>query len=283
MAQAPLAENSAEAALPDKRWVGRSFSGAASGYDRVAALQRQVGGQLLAQLREIPAVPRAILDVGAGTGYCTARLAHSFPRAEVVALDIAEGMLRILRERPELPAGVSRVCGDGESLPLRDGSVDLVFSNLALQWCGDLPSALAGFRRVLRPGGSVLFSTFGEATLSELRAAWAQVDGYSHVNAFASQASVEAALGAAGFGEVRVGGERRVLPYPSVDALLRELKSLGARNVTRNRPRHLTGKMAFRRMVEAYAAAMAGGRVEASFEIIYGRARLAAVGGQGGG
>ena len=269
--------------LPEKRWVGRSFSRAASDYDRVAALQRQVGERLLARLAEIPFSPKAILDVGAGTGYCTARLAEAFPGAELLALDIAEGMLRTLRGRQGLRARVFGVCGDGESLPLRARSVDLVFSSLALQWCHDLPAVLAGFRRVLRPGGAVCFSTFGAATLRELRAAWAAADGYSHVNAFVSQAAVEAALAGAGFRRVAVGGERRVVAYPGVDALLRELKGLGAHNVTRDRPRHLTGKGVFRKMLAAYEeSAAAGGGVEASFEVVYGHGRLPLVGDGGG-
>lgn len=269
MAQTMRADSLGGGALPDKRWVGRSFGKAASGYDRVAALQREVGGQLLARLWELPQTPGAVLDVGAGTGYCTGRLAEKFPDADLIALDIALGMLRVLPERTELRGRALRICGDAEALPLRAGSMDRVFSNLALQWCGDLPAALAEFRRVLKPGGSVLFSTFGEGTLSELRAAWAQVDGYSHVNAFASQAAVAAALADAGLGDVRLIGERRVLSYQGVEGLLRELKGLGARNITQGRPRHLTGKGAFRKLLDAYPK-LPDGRIAASFEILYG-------------
>jgi len=260
--------------MPEKRWVGQSFSKAASDYDLAAVLQRQVGERLLERLQEIPCAPKTILDVGAGTGYCTARLAGMFPEAELLALDIAEGMLRILRERPGLGGRARRICGDGESLPLRAFSVDLVFSNLALQWCAELPVVLAEFRRVLRPGGMVIFSTFGEGALCELRAAWAKADAYSHVNAFVSRASVEAALVGADFGDCSISGERRVFAYPSVEALLRELKTLGAHNVTQNRPRHLTGKGVFRSMSQAYADSSEEGRIEASFEIVYGQGRL---------
>jgi len=261
--------------LPEKRWVGPSFSRAASGYDRVAALQRQVGEQLLAGLLESPFMPGIILDVGAGTGYCTARLAEQFPEAGLFALDIAEGMLRKLHGRPGLRGKVLRVCGDGESLPLRDGSVDLVFSNLALQWCVDLPAALAEFRRVLRPAGVMLFSTFGDGTLCELHEAWAKTDGYSHVNAFVPLASVDSALAGLGVAMFEAGSERRVITYPDVDALLKELKGLGARNLTRNRPRHLTGKGVFRKMLAAYPKSTPEGRIEASFEIIQCRVVLA--------
>jgi malonyl-CoA O-methyltransferase len=262
--------------LPDKQWVGRSFSLAAFDYDAVAALQRDVGDRLLARLAEMACVPNTILDVGAGTGYCTARLAGRFPEADVFALDIAEGMLRTLHGRPGLQGKAHTLCGDAESLPLRAHSVDLVFSNLALQWCHDLPAALAEFKRVLRPGGTVLFSTFATATLCELRAAWAKADGYSHVNAFVARPAVEAALAGLGLSDCRVGGERHTIAYPSVDALLRELKSLGAHNVTRNRPRHLTGKGVFNKMLAAYQDSSDEGRIEASFEIVYGLGRLPA-------
>ncbi len=265
-------DRQADPATPEKRWIGHSFSRAASGYDQVAALQRQAGDGLLARLRRMPLAPRTILDVGAGTGYCTALLARAFPDAQLIALDIAEGMLRVLGGKGELRQKALRICGDGESLPLRGNTVDLVFSNLAMQWFVDLPAVMAGYKRVLRPKGAVLFSTFGEASLCELRKAWSEADGYSHVNDFVPSASVRAALIHAGFRDVHVDAERQILSYPSVDEVLRELKRLGAHNVTANRPRHLTGKGVFRKMKDAYTASMPQGRIKATFEIVYGQA-----------
>ncbi len=272
---AHLPDCPADAAWPEKRWVGQSFSRAASSYDPVAALQRQVGEELLGRLRQTALAPRVILDAGAGTGFCTAQLAGIYPAASLLALDIAEGMLAALKARPGLGGNSLHICGDCETLPLRDGSVDLVFSNLALQWCADLPGVLAEFRRVLRPGGLLAFSSFGPATLGELREAWAKADSYSHVNAFMSRESVGLALAHGDFREFHVRGELRRLAYPDVIALLKELKGLGAHNVTTNRPRHLTGKGVFRKMLDAYGATLSDGRIEASFEIIYGLARLA--------
>ena len=78
------------AACPDKRWVGRSFSSAAEGYDRLASLQRLVGDRLLACLMNESVSYDRIVDVGAGTGYPTGRLMKRFPTAQVIALDIAE-------------------------------------------------------------------------------------------------------------------------------------------------------------------------------------------------
>ena len=259
-----------QSAMIDKRWVGKSFSRAASGYDRVATLQRQVGEGLLNRLPESEFIPKSILDLGAGTGYCTALLGKRFPNAGLIAVDIAEGMLGTFKQRGGLQEKVMRICGDGETLPLRDGSVDMVFSNLAIQWCPDLSKVIGEFFRVLRPSGVLIFSTFGEATLWELRAAWAKADNYTHVNAFASKSAIESALTKANFGDISVLNEQCVIAYSSVSELLCELKKLGAHNITMNRPRHLTGKGVFRNMMEAYASAMPTGRINATFEITYG-------------
>lgn len=261
-----------QALILDKSQVGRSFSRAAVCYDGVAELQRRVGEELL-RFSPMQDYPSAVVDVGAGTGYCTSRLRVLFPQAQLIALDIAEGMLVKALERPQLRAACWPLCADAESLPLRDASVDVLFSNLALQWCPDLPTVLAEFSRVLRPGGRLLFSTFGESTLMELRAAWARVDAYTHVNTFLAREQIERALKAAGFVDDAVSKEPNLLDYTGVDALMHELKTLGAHNVTAHRPRQLTGKTKLQNMVTAYQEAMGDGRIRATFEIIKAVAR----------
>lgn len=262
---------------PDKRLVGRSFSAAAERYDGLADLQRTVGERLLSRLSRLSLSPDRIVDVGSGTGYLATRLMDLYPAADLVALDIAEGMLRFARSRySELGAG-RLVCGDAEALPFRDGSIDLVFSNVAIQWCSGFESVFREMARVLKPGGIVLFSTFGPTTLRELRSAWASVDDYSHVNPFGDSTALTSALRKAGFQEFDVGGEINRLEYNSVYDLMRELKGLGAHNVTIDRARHLTGKGALQRMVAAYESQSAGDGIKATFEAIYGYARGPAV------
>lgn len=260
------------AAPPDKRRVARSFGAAADRYDGVAGLQRSAGETLLGFGEPRPGEPNTILDVGAGTGFPASRLRRRHPEAELVLLDLAEGMLRKARERLAGDGACRFLCADAEALPLPDRSVDLVFSNLALQWCGDLGAAFGEFRRVLRPGGTLLFSTFGPATLGELRAAWAAVDAYTHVNDFLGANDVSALLERAGFAGGEVRAEMRRVAYPDVWTLMRELKDLGARNLTSGRPRHLTGKRKVRDMIAAYEAQMSEGRIRAGFEVVYGRA-----------
>jgi len=258
---------------PDKRQVGRAFTRAAAGYDAVAHLQRDVGDALLENLPHLELSPVRLLDVGAGTGYCTRKLLQRFPGARLTALDLAHGMLLQCRAGSSEGRSLSLVCGEAESLPLRGACMDLLVSNLALQWCQELPAALAEFRRVLCPGGVQAFSTFGPATLQELREAWARVDGHSHVLEFPAARQVAAALAVAGFREVSVQSRMRVVTYPSVEALMRELKGLGASNRSPGRPRHLMGKRAMGAMIEAYGERSEGGRIPASFEIIHAYAR----------
>jgi malonyl-CoA O-methyltransferase len=255
---------------PEKRWVGRSFGAAAQSYDGVAELQRCVGQALLSRWPERIGSPGVILDVGTGTGHFAAELMARHRESRLIALDISEGMLRVARERlGPRGAGLS-LCGDAEALPLADRTVDLIFSNLAIQWCADLVTAFREFRRVLKPSGGVLFSTFGTATLSELRRAWATVDGYSHVNDFVDMRELAAALREAGFVDVILEAETRFLEYRDVNELMRELKSLGAHNMTAGRPRHLTGRRALQKMIDAYRALAPNGKIRASFESVLG-------------
>jgi malonyl-CoA O-methyltransferase len=162
-------------------------------------------------------------------------------------------------------------------LPLATASVDLVFSNLMLQWCDDVPGALAEVRRVLSPGGLFACSTFGPDTLHELRASWATVDADSHVNRFLDLHDVGDALVRAGFVEPVLDVERVVLTYPDSFALMRDLKAIGAHNATRGRPRGLTGRARMDRMSAAYERFRRDGRVPATFEVLYATAWGAAL------
>jgi len=257
------------AAQLDKRRVAASFARAAERYDSVAALQRRIGNRLLGRLANSVDGSFTILEVGAGTGFCTARLAAIGGR--VIALDLVEPMLRQLRRTVSTP--VLSLCGDAESLPLRDNSVDMIFSNLTLQWCHDLDALFSGFQRVLRPGGSVLYSSFGSDTLKELRSAWAQVDRATHVNFFFDRMTVQGAMLRAGLFEPAIESELLIVEYSSVLQLMHELKGLGAHNVMSGRPRALTGRNKLQRMIRAYEGMMPTRIVAATFEVLYGMAR----------
>lgn len=252
----------------DKRRVASSFSRAAASYDSVARLQRAVSEQLLNFLPP-PANKQdfQLLDLGCGTGYVTEQLARRQAPAQVLGLDLAEGMLQFARRER---SGISRwLCADAEALPLASDSIDLVYSSLSIQWCEQLPQLFDELRRVLKPGGELLFSTLGPRTLWELKAAWQQVDGFVHVNRFQPQAGVEAALLRAGFGQLQWRRDERVLRYRDLSELTRELKALGAHNVNRGQPEGLTGRRKILALKDAYEGYRSEGFLPASYEVYY--------------
>jgi malonyl-CoA O-methyltransferase len=257
----------------DRHAVRESFDRASATYEAAAVLQARVNDELLERVDFFQLDPAAVLDLGAGTGRGSRALAQRFPRAQVLAMDLAPGMLREARRKIAPDARFETVCGDVFHLPLREASVDVVCSNLMLQWCDDLGAALAEVRRVLTPGGLFAFSTFGPDTLIELRTAWAVADAeHSHVNTFLDVHDVGSAVMHAGFSEPVLDVERRLLTYVDVLAVMRDLKTIGAHNVTATRARGLTGRARFRHMTEVYESMRNEGRIPATYEVVYGAA-----------
>ena len=254
----------------NRREVRRAFDRAAAGYDAHAALQAEVGARLLERLDYAPTDSRCILDLGCGTGHASEALAQRFPDARVVALDWAPAMLA---ETARNAPSASAVCADLMALPLAARQFDLVFSNLALQWVTDWPAALAGLRRILKPDGLLLFSTFGPDTLQELRSAWAEVDDDVHVNEFPDLHDVGDLLVRSGFSEPVMDADRLTVTYADPLTMMRELKAIGAHNAARARRRGLTGRRTLRRLLSAFEAyGTDDGRYPATYEVVYGAA-----------
>jgi len=256
----------------DKRQACNAFSRAAERYDEVAVLQREIGQRLVERLELMLIEPKVILDIGSGTGVATAELAKRYKKAQILALDFAFPMLLKTRKRGSWLRRPRCVCADLEQLPFADSSVDLIYSNAALQWSNDLEHTFSEFLRVLRPGGLVAFTTFGPDTLKELRQAWSEADGGSHVSQFLDMHDVGDALVRSRFAEPVIDVDRMVLTYDRVDGLMQDLKVLGAHNVNRDRSRGLTGKSKMLAMRESYEQFRRDGKLPASYEVIYGHA-----------
>ena len=256
----------------ERSGVRAAFDRAGVTYEAAAILQAKVGEELLERLAPFDFKPAVILDLGAGTGRLAGELKRRYRRSRVIATDLALGMLRQASRHQGWWRRFERVCADAARLPLTSASVDVVFSNLMLQWCDPPDIALAEVRRVLKPHGFLAFSTFGPDTLKELRGAWSQADQHTHVNRFLDMHDVGDALVRAGFTEPVLDVERLTVTYADVMSLMRDLKSIGARNVTSGRGRSLTGKGRLERMTESYEAHRRDGRLPATYEVIYGAA-----------
>ena len=257
----------------DTARVGASFDRAAKDYDAAAFLQREVGERLLERLDLMADVPVRVLDVGCGTGRPTHALQARYPKAQVVGADLAPGMLGMAaRKRPWFGKRAGFVCAEASRLPFADASCELLYASLVLQWCEDLDATLLEWRRLLKPHGLLLFSTLGPDTLKELRAAWREVDGYNHVNRFLDMHDVGDALIRAGFVEPVMDVEHITLTYDDATGLMRDLKTIGAHNVTAGRRRGLMGRGKFVAFRAAYERFRAAGRLPATYEVVYGTA-----------
>ena len=255
------------APLFDAKQVRRAFSRSAASYDAAAQLQHAVEARLLESLDYLddPALqrepPQRVLDLGCGTGRASIAMQKRWPKAQIVSLDLALPMLRQARGTSARSMGwlsnpfarkPAQVCADARALPLAEASVDVLFSNLCVQWVEDLDALFAGFRRVLKPNGLLLVSTFGPETLWELRDAFAHADAAPHVSPFADIAGFGDALVRAGFRQPVLDREEETTHYPDLPALMRELRAIGATNALASRRHTLTGRSRFATAASAY-------------------------------
>jgi len=259
--------------LKEKNYVCRNFNAAVDNYDALAVLQNSVAEQLLDRLDLIRITPDRILDLGSGTGAGARLLKNRFRKAGIVQLDLAEKMLsRAAKMERRLFSRQSFVCADAQCLPIAPGVFDVTYSNLMLQWCNDLDSVFAEVRRVNKPGGLFIFSSFGPDTLRELKQSWAMVDDDVHVNEFLDMHDVGDALVRAGFENPVMEVEYYTLTYENVVSLFRELKQLGATNTNYGRRHTLTGKGRLQQVADAYKTFISNDRFPATYEVVYGHA-----------
>lgn len=237
---------------PRQQDIARDFGLASETYESASRLQRHMGGVMLDQLDRWQAGSSEpdILDLGCGTGWFTRKLRQAYPGAHVTGIDLSPGM--IAHARSNSPADIDWLVADAVHIPLPDNSVDIVFSNLMIQWCDHPLSVLAECRRLLRPGGILVCSTLLDGTLKELEQAWAQADpGRRHVNRFEAAPTIKRMVD-----EVLPGGEVATatvtLDYPSPLTLTRELKSLGAGYKGQDRRRTATAPGRLRSMCANY-------------------------------
>ena len=165
---------------------------------------------------------------------------------------------------------VLRVCGDFDRLPLRDGSIDMVCSNLALEWSAAPETALRESLRVLARGGLLIFTTLGPDTLRELRAA--HPESGTGVHRFLDMHDLGDMLVHAGYADPVMDMEPFTLTYSDVRALMCDLKAIGAHNVTQDRPPGLTGRARLAAVTAAYESLRRDGKLPATFEVVYGHA-----------
>jgi len=267
----PHAENtvSVNFQVPDDYGVREAFDRASDSYDGASALELEVGSRLLERVAFQRLDPRRVVDLGSATGHCAAILKRRFRKSEVIGLDSSLAMSRRFRRKSSFMHPMRSVCADISQLPFADRSADLLFSNLAMQWVEDFHLVMAGFRRVLRPDGLLLFSSLGPDSLKELRGAVGETLGSASTRQFTDMHIIGDALLAAGFSEPVVDSEIITTQYEDFDVLMSELEATGAGT-------HFSCwdemKSAKTELAQAYETYRFDGRYPVSWEIVYGAA-----------
>jgi malonyl-CoA O-methyltransferase len=256
-----------------KTEIIRSFNKAASSYDNSALLQNVIGERLLERLDLVKIDPEAILDLGSATGVYSTALQKRYKSASVIGADLAWNMSSYALKQRKWFAKQRYICADGESLPFKDKSFDLVFSNLMLYWVNDPDKLFSEMQRILKPGGLIVFTTFGPDTLKEMRQSWELVDNLVHVNRFMDMHDVGDSLTKSGFEGVVMDNENITVNYDQLADLHQDLKKLGEVNINFGRHLGLMGKARWNSYLDAYEKlTTTEGEFPASWEVIYGHA-----------
>jgi NADH dehydrogenase [ubiquinone] 1 alpha subcomplex assembly factor 5 len=231
----------------------------------LAHVAREIAERVEIMLRPFP---RA-LDLGAYHGMLGRRVALLPSVGEMFYAESAYA-LAALCPRPAL------VC-DEDLLPLKDASLNLIVSGLALHRVNDLPGALIQIRRALCPDGLFIAGLLGARALIELREALieaeAELDGGAspRVAPFGDVRDYGALLQRAGFALPVADAELLKVTYPSPRELMREIRVLGGGNVLSDRSKAPLHRRTLDRAEAIYRERHAApdGGVSATFEIVY--------------
>lgn len=245
-----------------KQRISEAFGAAADHYDDHAGPQR-LAAALVADLaqRQKPGGVERILEIGCGTGFLTRDIQARWPGADLVATDIAPEMLG-RAAAGGLIAGTFLPM-DGEQPAFEGPWFDLILSSLAFQWFDDMRGAIDRLVGLLRPGGSLIFSTMGARSFARWRAAHAVCGVVAGVPDYPSLEDLRAML--AGFGDAFAFDEDYPLDCGGGRGLIAHLRGIGA--VVPVAGRVPLGAGQLRRVITAFEA---DGSSD-GYQVIFGR------------
>ncbi|CAM8310840.1 UbiE Methylase involved in ubiquinone/menaquinone biosynthesis [Candidatus Methylopumilus universalis] len=264
----------------DKKRVQASFNKASALYQDSAVLQQHVLEEMFLRLKLLKNNPDNILDLGCGPGNAGPDLKDTYKPHDLIYLDFAYDMLKKAEEknRDHFLKAFSRktaqqfICADMEAIPLVENSIDMVWSNLSLQWCNDLDRVFVQIEKILTSNGLFIFSTFGPSTLHELRASLASFSQYSHVNQFIDMHDIGDALIRCGFSDPVLDVDVYTLTYNTFKDIMYDLKHIGARNALQGRAKAMTGKGFLYQLEKFYEVYRTNKKLPATYEVVYGHA-----------
>lgn len=241
--------------------IARQFSQAADKYQCHDVVQRVTAQALLAEMTPCG----CLLDIGCGPG---TELNGPLVK-QVVALDIAPGML--LRMQAQYPDYLP-LCADAKALPLIDNSIDTVYSNLALQWCTDLPAAIQELARILRIGGECHLAIVVDGSLSQLKQLGLRVNHFKRADEILDCFSP--ALWQLDYQQL----ESITVHFEQLNSLLYSIKGVGAsvrgKPDDKQRPAQLRGRQDWLAMKETAEQLRGSAGLPLTYKILIIRAKL---------
>ena len=259
--------------MAGKNEISKTFSKYAAEYEAFAKVQHEIGLRLLERLSYLKIAPKRILDLGCGPGVFSRELSLLYPKAHVVGLDIAPAMLALADKKQGWRHKWSLVAADMKNMPFATGMFDLVFANQVIHWGGPLAGVFRELNRVMNVNGCFMFTTLGPDTFKELRASWASVNSFAHVNEFIDMHDVGDSLLAEYFLDPVMDMELLAVHYESIAKLVRALKKQGVKNINPQRNQGLTGKASWQQFENNYQSLQTeNGKFPLSYEVVYGHA-----------
>ena len=266
--------------LIDKKRAQASFNKASDSYEEAAVLQKHVLGEMFLRLKLLKINPKRILDMGCGPGNAGSDFKAFYKPHDLIYLDFAFNMIKkaeVKNKDHYFKVFSSRttqqfICADMEAIPLIENSVDMVWSNLSLQWCNDLDRVFTQIAEILTHNGLFIFSTFGPSTLHELRASLASFSQNSHINQFIDMHDIGDALIRCGLSDPVLDVDIYKLTYGTFKEIIYDLKHIGARNALQGRAKGMTGKGFLYQLEKLYEIYRADEKLPVSYEVVYGHA-----------
>jgi len=256
----------------DKKKISQHFSISAPNYDSASVVQRQAADDLLQMAGELVSAPERIIDIGCGTGYASNKLKRIFSDSFLISLDLAEGMLRQAKINFADDNSFNGLRGDVEFLPVKNHSVDLIFTNATLQLCNQIEQTLTEIHQALKPGGAFLGTTFGPATLNQIYQSWEIVEPDNideHRFSFNSAAYWKTIFSSGEWVNPTIDVKTHTQYYPTAMEALKSIRMAGVKNSLSARKNSLTGRKTFFKFVDELEKKRESQGIPLTYEIIF--------------
>ncbi len=252
--------------------VRRRFDRAAKDFGSADFVHRETANGMFQRMLAMSVEPRLVVDLGCAQGLASRRLQKAYKKCSVVCVDVSCGMLQQSKKKKHWFSRQKELCADASNLPLKTGSVDLVFANMLLPWITDAQQCFSEINRVLADNGLFVFSTLGPASFGVLRDAWNAINAEPHINLFADMHNLGDAVVRAGLRDPVVDVDTLTVTYASTRKLFDDLTAAGARNTLAGRRQSLTTKSTFRQLQDQLEERKIANQLQVDLELVYGHA-----------